>query len=147
MTNDLFDTPDWRLLRYFSIIAEEASMRRAAERLFMTQPPLSRHMKRLEEMLGVLVPRGAVYYGATRRRHEVVFDEALRERTLELITAIYQSSITGRVVTLPVNPQEPWYKTGGLVSLAPHFYEKGASVENFSEVGAIPLGKDLDKGA
>lgn len=53
MTNDLFEKPDWRLLRYFSIIAEEASMRRAAERLFMTQPPLSRHMKRLEEMLGV----------------------------------------------------------------------------------------------
>ena len=53
MTNDLFHTPDWRLLRYFSIIAEEASMRRAAERLFMTQPPLSRHMKHLEEMLGV----------------------------------------------------------------------------------------------
>ena len=53
MTNDLFDTPDWRLLRYFSIIAEEASMRRAAERLFMTQPPLSRHIKRLEELLGV----------------------------------------------------------------------------------------------
>ena len=69
------------------------------------------------------------------------------KRSLELITAIYQSSITGRVVSLPVNPQEPWYKTGGLVSLAPHFYEKGASVENFSEVGAIPLGKDLDKGA
>lgn len=53
MTNDLFEKSDWRLLRYFSIIAEEASMRRAAERLFMTQPPLSRHMKRLEEMLGV----------------------------------------------------------------------------------------------
>ena len=53
MTNDLFENPDWRLLRYFSIIAEEGSMRRAAERLFMTQPPLSRHMKRLEEMLGV----------------------------------------------------------------------------------------------
>ena len=53
MTNDLFENPDWRLLRYFSIIAEEGSMRRAAERLFMTQPPLSRHMKRLEETLGV----------------------------------------------------------------------------------------------
>jgi len=42
----------------------------------------------LEEMLGVAVPRGAVYYGATRRRHEVVFDAALRQRTLELTTAI-----------------------------------------------------------
>lgn len=53
MANDVFDTPDWRLLRYFSIVAQEGSMRRAADRLFMTQPPLSRHMQRLEEMLGV----------------------------------------------------------------------------------------------
>ena len=53
MTNDLFENPDWRLLRYLSIIAQEGSMRRAAERLFMTQPPLSRHMKRLEEILGL----------------------------------------------------------------------------------------------
>ena len=53
MTNDLFENPDWRLLRYFSIIAQEGSMRRAADRLFMTQPPLSRHMKRLEEILGL----------------------------------------------------------------------------------------------
>ena len=78
---------------------------------------------------------------------EPLIDGVQGKRSLELITAIYQSSITGRVVTLPVSPDEPWYKTGGLVSLAPHFYEKAASVENFSEVGAIPLGKDLDKGA
>lgn len=53
MANDIFDIPDWRLLRYFSVIAEESSLRRAADRLCMTQPPLSRHMKRLEEMLGL----------------------------------------------------------------------------------------------
>ena len=53
MANDLFDIPDWRLLRYFSVVAEEGSLRRAADRLYMTQPPLSRHMQRLEEMLGV----------------------------------------------------------------------------------------------
>ena len=35
----------------------------------------------LEEMLGVSVPRGAVYYAALRRRHEVTFDPALRART------------------------------------------------------------------
>lgn len=44
----------------------------------------------LEEMLGVAVPRGAVYYGATRRRHEVVFDTILRERTLAIVAAVRQ---------------------------------------------------------
>jgi CRISPR-associated exonuclease Cas4 len=39
----------------------------------------------LEEMLGAPVPRGAVYHYATRRRREVVFDEALRERTLRAV--------------------------------------------------------------
>jgi CRISPR-associated exonuclease Cas4 len=34
----------------------------------------------LEEMLGVSVPAGALFYGRTRRRGEVVFDEALRRR-------------------------------------------------------------------
>jgi len=32
----------------------------------------------LEEMLGATVPAGAIFYGVTRRREEVVFDDALR---------------------------------------------------------------------
>jgi len=35
----------------------------------------------LEEMHRVAVPRGALFYGATRRRLEVEFDEALRRET------------------------------------------------------------------
>ncbi len=35
----------------------------------------------LEEMLGVTVPKGALYYGKSARRQEVVFDEALRRKT------------------------------------------------------------------
>lgn len=42
----------------------------------------------LEEMLGRPVPRGAIYYHATRSRHEVSFDERLRTRTVELIGAV-----------------------------------------------------------
>jgi CRISPR-associated exonuclease Cas4 len=42
----------------------------------------------LEEMLGVAVPRGAIYYHALRRRHEVVLDSPLRARTLEAVAAI-----------------------------------------------------------
>jgi CRISPR-associated exonuclease Cas4 len=41
----------------------------------------------LEEMLGVRVLRGAISYGATRRRHEVEIDDALRQRTIAIIEA------------------------------------------------------------
>jgi CRISPR-associated exonuclease Cas4 len=37
----------------------------------------------LEEMLSVVVPGGALFYGKTRRRTDVAFDEALRRETEE----------------------------------------------------------------
>lgn len=48
----------------------------------------------LEEMFGVAVPRGAIYYAATRKRHEIIFDEALRGHTLELVNAIRTMHVT-----------------------------------------------------
>lgn len=42
----------------------------------------------LEEMLGVAVQAGAVYYHASRSRHEVVLGGDLRARTLRMIASI-----------------------------------------------------------
>jgi DNA-binding transcriptional LysR family regulator len=44
---------DTRLLRYFAAVAAEGNLTRAAERLFVSQPALTKQIKHLESQLGV----------------------------------------------------------------------------------------------
>jgi DNA-binding transcriptional LysR family regulator len=44
---------DTRLLRYFAAVAAEGNLTRAAERLFVSQPALTKQIKQLEAQLGV----------------------------------------------------------------------------------------------
>lgn len=57
----------------------------------------------LEEMTGQTVAKGAIFYHRTRRRHEVLFDDALRDRTVRVIEAI-RSQLTAQA--LPVAPND-----------------------------------------
>jgi CRISPR-associated exonuclease Cas4 len=55
----------------------------------------------LEEMHGVPVPEGALFYGEVRRRHPVVFDAELRNLTAQTILAcraIVQTKITPKAI-------------------------------------------------
>jgi CRISPR-associated exonuclease Cas4 len=54
-----------------------------------------------EEMLGVPVPAGAMFYGKTRRRVEVAFDSELRGLALRTITALHEM-IASRKTPAPV---------------------------------------------
>jgi CRISPR/Cas system-associated exonuclease Cas4 (RecB family) len=50
----------------------------------------------LEEMLGMPVPAGALFYGKTRRRQEVMFDPALRELTRSTAGRLHELIASGR---------------------------------------------------
>jgi CRISPR-associated exonuclease Cas4 len=50
----------------------------------------------LEEMLSVGVPDGAIFYGRTRRRLDVIFDDALRKETEEAAEKAHQLIASGK---------------------------------------------------
>jgi len=55
----------------------------------------------LEEMLSVRVPSGAIFYGRTRRRLDVSFDDTLRKETEEAAEKAHQLIASGKT-PLPV---------------------------------------------
>ncbi|WP_068783598.1 Gfo/Idh/MocA family protein [Paenibacillus phocaensis] len=70
---------------------------------------------------------------AIERGVPVLVDGIQGRRTLELITAIYQSASTRQPVKLPLGPESPFYTQQGILQNATYFYEKKTSVENFSD--------------
>src|SRR6202022_1141105 len=81
---------DTRLLRYFAAVAAEGNLTRAAERLFVSQPALTKQIKQLESQLGVrlftrsragmtLTAAGQVLAGRTPGML-ADWDQVLRER-------------------------------------------------------------------
>jgi DNA-binding transcriptional LysR family regulator len=80
---------DTRLLRYFAAVAAEGNLTRAAERLFVSQPALTKQIKQLESQLGMplftrsragmtLTPAGQALAKSTPAVL-VEWDQALRE--------------------------------------------------------------------
>lgn len=92
-----------RHLRYFVAVAEEQNVTRAAARLHVSQPPLSRQVRDLEEELGVallerraksihLTEAGRIFLGEAR---------AVLRRTEEAVRVV-RAAATGEAGELPI---------------------------------------------
>jgi predicted dehydrogenase len=62
-----------------------------------------------------------------------LIDGSEGRKTIEIITAIYQSAITGAPARLPIAAGDPFYTKQGLLDRAPHFHEKSASITEFAD--------------
>ena len=64
-------------------------------------------------------------------------------RTIELITAIYESGSMKKTVEMPLRPDDPFYTVDGIRAHVPHFHEKNVSVMELN--GDITFGSDYQK--
>ena len=94
-----------RQLRYFLAVAEEMNISAAARRMHMTQPALSRHIRGLEEDLGLtLIKRGARSISLTREGEVVAREGKKVLRSVEASLERMRLEIDGSTLRVGFAP-------------------------------------------
>lgn len=96
----------------------------------------------LEEMLGARVAKGAVFYHAIRRRHEVEIDEALREQTVSAIRGVRDML---RTLRLPAAPNDSRCPNCSLIKAClPNVVAERARLGGLQSTLFVPLDAEAD---
>lgn len=89
-----------RQLKYFVTVAEELNFRRAAEKLYMEQPPLSRQIRKLEEELEVELFHRSKKFGVTLTEAGQAFLDEARltlAQAQRAVSAVQQAQKTSKL--------------------------------------------------
>jgi CRISPR-associated exonuclease Cas4 len=97
----------------------------------------------LEEMLGVTIAEGSLFYGEPRRRTAVVFDGALRSRVERLIARLHELTRVG-VTPLPV--YAPKCKSCSLLQVCEPKVTGGKSAKQYMKNALRQLIEDSGSG-
>lgn len=140
-----------RHLRYFLVVSEELHFRRAAERLYIAQPPLSQAIRRLEEELGVVLFERTSRTVALTKTGQVFAAEA-RKVFASLDGAIEEARTAGgagarlRIGSTPLVPIEPlWRLLAALERHDPLLRAEVTHLLGYEQMKRLQAG-DLDLG-
>ena len=67
------------------------------------------------------------FLDAIEGKETLLVDGREGRKSMELITAIYKSCVTGSEVALPITDEDPFYTAEGRTAALPHFHEKTRS--------------------
>lgn len=131
------DAMELRHLRSFVAVAEELNFRRAAERLFITQPALSRQIRTLERLVGSQLLRRS-----THRVELTIAGEALLDRARRLLRevddTVYAVKSLGGEITARI--MRMWQPVGDHASDDGDLQEQRTAYEAMLAHGEVPDG-------
>lgn len=81
-----------RHIRYFQVLAEELNFSRAADKLHIAQPPLSRQIQKLEEEIGA-----KLFYRTKRQVELTDAGKVFLQKSYEILNLVDQACITTRL--------------------------------------------------
>jgi predicted dehydrogenase len=87
------------------------------------------HTGQIDDVLSALEQSRPVYIDGNEGR-----------KTLEIITGIYKSAITGQRVSIPLAKGDPFTTKQGLLEVAPHFHEKAVALTQFEDEAITTTG-------
>lgn len=117
-------------LKYVVAVAEARSFRRAAEKVFVSQPSLSASVKKLEDELGVrLFERGP---------HEVLLTEAGEQVVAQARRVLEEAAKVGRVAKEKRDPLRGVLRLGVIHTIAPYLLP-GLVIALRAAAPAMPL--------
>ncbi|GAA2008922.1 Gfo/Idh/MocA family protein [Microbacterium ulmi] len=113
----------------FPVPGGDAALVAQLDDLFAAHSPLAHtgHGGQIGEILAAL-----------RAGRRPAIDGVDGRNAVELVTAIYKSGIERATVDFPLQPDDPYYRTGTLEQRAPHFFEKTVSIAELD--GTITVG-------
>ena len=82
---------------------------------------------------------------AIQGKEDLIVTGEQGRNAIELIMAVYKSAATGQTVTLPIQPDDPFYSRASMTAAMPRYHKKYRFLEKIENAPPITFGRDMGK--